>query len=246
MVTLRLLVLVLGVALGAPAARAATAKAPAAKAKASAAKKPARPRKPPPPVVLYHVNRRETLTLRLRDDRGRPIPGMARRLNRFLRCHHTNKQGRMHPRLIRLLHEIGRHYPGKRVEIVSGYRAKKVARNPKSPHMKGLACDLRVAGVKNTELRDYLRAHLTNVGVGYYPNSSFVHLDVREGPSAFWVDYSRPKEDAVYAEDPIEALKQEREGGPPSPVTDLGIGARSDEAREYRAAEHRPTQGGSP
>ena len=60
--------------------------------------------------------------------------------------------------------------------------------------MKGLACDFRVVGVKNTELRDYLRHAFKHVGVGYYPNSSFVHLDVRQGASAFWIDYSGPGE----------------------------------------------------
>jgi hypothetical protein len=66
--------------------------------------------------------------------------------------------------------------------------------------MQGLACDFRVAGVKNTELRDYLRAGFQKVGVGYYPNSSFVHLDMRKDKSAFWIDYSGPGERAVYSE----------------------------------------------
>ena len=56
--------------------------------------------------------------------------------------------------------------------------------------MKGLACDFRVVGVGNTQLRDYLRQTFKKVGVGYYPNSSFVHLDVRKDQSAFWIDYS--------------------------------------------------------
>src|SRR5215831_5963098 len=55
---------------------------------------------------------------------------------------------------------------------VAGYRHPEVAKNPHSPHMKGLACDFRVAGVKNTTLRDYLRRNFNKVGVGYYPNSS--------------------------------------------------------------------------
>jgi hypothetical protein len=37
------------------------------------------------------------------------------------------------------------------------------------------------------------------VGVGFYPNSFFVHLDVRKGPSAFWIDYSGPGEGAAYS-----------------------------------------------
>ena len=93
------------------------------------------------------------------------------------------------------------------IEVVSGYRHPKFAKNPRSPHMKGLACDMRVVGVKNTELRDFFRQRFKNVGVGYYPNSSFVHLDVRRGASAFWIDYSGPGENALYADNALEDLR---------------------------------------
>jgi hypothetical protein len=39
-------------------------------------------------------------------------------------------------------------------------------------------------------VRDYLRT-FKNVGVGYYPNSSFVHFDVR-GHNSHWTDYAGP------------------------------------------------------
>jgi hypothetical protein len=116
----------------------------------------------------------------------------------------------MSPRLMALLYNTGRHWPGHRVEVVSGYRHPSVAKNPRSPHMKGLACDFRVVGVPNTQLRDYLRTAYKNVGVGYYPNSSFVHLDVRKDRSAFWIDYSGPGERAMYSEDPNQDLKSGR------------------------------------
>jgi hypothetical protein len=116
----------------------------------------------------------------------------------------------MNPRLVRLLYQTGRHWPGRRLEVVSGYRSPTVAKNPRSPHMKGLACDFRVAGVKNTELRDYLRRTMKRVGVGYYPNSSFVHLDVRRDRSAFWIDYSGPGERAMYSQTPAIDLKTGR------------------------------------
>jgi uncharacterized protein YcbK (DUF882 family) len=190
---------------------AATAKAPGgAKAvKTSPGKRGVR-RPRWPTVVLFHINRRETMNLRLADDQGRPVRGVQRRVERFLRCHKTNKQHAMNPRLTRLIYETGRHYPGARVEIISGYRHPSVARNPRSPHMKGLACDLRVVGVKNTELRDFLRRTFKHVGVGYYPNSAFVHLDVRKGVSAFWIDYSGPGDNAMYAENPEDDLKTGR------------------------------------
>ena len=175
------------------------------------AKAPKAPKPPKnPPVVLFTVNHKETFSLRLRDAQGKAIKGNQRRFDRFLRCHHTEKKHSMNPRLMKLLYQTGRHWPGKRLEVVSGYRSPKVAKNPRSPHMKGLACDFRVEGVTTTELRDYLRQHFEKVGVGYYPNSTFVHLDVRKEKSAFWIDYSGPGERAIYSDNPNDDLKTGR------------------------------------
>jgi hypothetical protein len=47
--------------------------------------------------------------------------------------------------------------------------------------------------------------------VSYYPNSVFVHLDDRkQGPSAFWIDYAGPGQEASYAENPREDLRSGR------------------------------------
>jgi len=163
-----------------------------------------------PTVELYQVNRKETLALRLRDDKGRPIKGLQRRFDQFSRCHYTNAVHPMNPRLVKMLYDVGRHWPGRRIEVFSGYRHPNVAKNPHSPHMQGLACDFRVAGVANTELRDYLRKSFERVGVGYYPNSSFVHLDARKDRSAFWIDYSGPGERAMYSASPADDVRNGR------------------------------------
>src|SRR5262245_55141862 len=195
-----------------PSTAAATPTPPVKTAPKTASKASKKAPKPPknPPVVLYTVNHKETFSLRLRDAQGKPIKGNQRRFDRFLRCHHTEKKHAMNPRLMRLLYQTGRHWPGRRLEIVSGYRNPTVAKNPHSPHMKGLACDFYVDGVKTTELRDYLRKTFDKVGVGYYPNSTFVHLDVRKDRSAFWIDYSGPGERAVYSENPNDDLRSGR------------------------------------
>ena len=189
-----------------------TAGKPAAPGKpgkpAKTAKAPRAPKNPP--VTLFTINHTETLSLRLRDAQGKPVKGNQRRFDRFLRCHHTEKKHAMNPRLMRLLYQTGRHWPGRRLEIVSGYRNPSVAKNPHSPHMKGLACDFRVDGVKTAELRDYLRKAFDKVGVGYYPNSTFVHLDVRKDRSAFWIDYSGPGERAMYSDNPSDDLRSGR------------------------------------
>ena len=205
-------------ALGPTRARATTTKPPsglrgarpASQTASRATKKNAKKVPKNAPVVLYQINRRETMALRLRDGKGRPVKGVQRRFDHFLRCHYTNVEHKMDPRLMKLLFQTGHHWPGRRLEVVSGYRHPDVAKNPHSPHMKGLACDFRVEGVKTAELRDYLRHSFDKVGVGYYPNSSFVHLDVRKDRSAFWIDYSGPGERAVYSAAPDQDLKNGR------------------------------------
>ncbi|HEX7599551.1 MAG TPA: DUF882 domain-containing protein [Polyangia bacterium] len=160
-----------------------------------------------PPIELFQINTKETFILRFADERGRPVNGWQKRFQRFMRCHHTNTQHKIDPRLPRLLYQTGKKFAGHRIEVVSGYRNPKVARNPRSPHKLGLACDFHIAGVANTTLRDYLRNTFDRVGVGFYPNSSFVHLDVRKGPSAFWIDYSGPGEGAAYSGNAREDLR---------------------------------------
>ena len=162
-------------------------------------------------VELFQINTKETLLLRFQDDRGRPIKGWQKRFDRFMRCHQTGTVGKMDARLAHMLYQTARHYEGRRLEVVSGFRHPKVARNPKSPHKKGLACDFRVPGVPNAALRDWLRKTFEHAGVGYYPNSVFVHLDDRkDGPAAFWIDYAGPGQMASYAENPREDLRSGR------------------------------------
>ena len=75
--------------------------------------------------------------------------------------------------------------------MVSGFRPYTTRQfTPHSNHNIGRALDFTVHGVPNETLRDFCRT-FRNVGVGYYPNSSFVHLDVRDA-NAFWIDYAGP------------------------------------------------------
>lgn len=101
----------------------------------------------------------------------------------------------LHPRLLQLLQTIAERYPGRAVEIISGYRPN----DGTSRHAHARALDLRVHGVPNEELRDFTRT-LPNAGVGYYPNSVFVHVDVRDADEgrAQWTDYSGPGETPRY------------------------------------------------
>jgi len=117
----------------------------------------------------------------------------------------TEKVMRVQPGLLVRLQKVAKHYPGKVIEIISGYRPD--ARDT-SRHHHGFALDMRVAGVTREKLRDYLRT-FDETGVGYYPNSFFVHMDVRE-TKGYWVDRSGPGEAADYGPWPAPT-KQEND-----------------------------------
>lgn len=97
---------------------------------------------------------------------------------------------RIDDQLIRLLAQVSDQFGGRPLRIVSGYRETSYVHDSK--HKVGRALDFSIPGVPNEALRDYCRG-LGSVGVGYYPNSTFVHLDVRPAP-AYWVDYAGPGE----------------------------------------------------
>jgi hypothetical protein len=119
-------------------------------------------------------------------DRG---PAAKRRRPEYL----TEHVMRVHAELLTRLQKVALRFPDKTIEIVSGHRPD--ARNT-SRHHHGRALDVRVEGVSREALRDFLRS-IDGTGVGYYPNSYFVHMDVRE-KRGYWVDRSGPGETPDY------------------------------------------------
>ncbi|HYQ41194.1 MAG TPA: D-Ala-D-Ala carboxypeptidase family metallohydrolase [Polyangiaceae bacterium] len=95
----------------------------------------------------------------------------------------------LHPRLIWVVQKIAEAFPNRSIFIMSGYRRDAHASN----HQKGRALDLYVTGVDNADLFRVCH-NLGDVGCGYYPNSKFVHVDVRPYGShrVAWVDISEP------------------------------------------------------
>ena len=123
---------------------------------------------------------------RLPADRG---PKAKRRNAAYL----SKNVMRVHPGLLSRLQRVANRFPGKTIEILSGHRPD--ARDT-SRHHHGRALDMRVAGVSRETLRDFLRT-FPETGVGYYPNSYFVHMDVRDD-KGYWVDRSGPGEAPDY------------------------------------------------
>jgi hypothetical protein len=112
---------------------------------------------------------------------------------------------RLDPQLPVRLQAIADRFPGRRIEIISGYRPR--ARRT-SRHRLARALDVRVDGVSRAHLSDFLRT-LPETGVGYYPNSAFTHVDVRER-RYYWVDNSGPGERPAYDREPTDDVDRER------------------------------------
>ncbi len=100
----------------------------------------------------------------------------------------------LHPRLILMLQRVADQFPGHKFELISGYRPSEKGFH--SYHSYGRAMDFRLSGVDNKKLYEFVRT-LPKCGTGYYPNSVFIHLDVRDS-SATWTDLSGVGEKAQY------------------------------------------------
>ena len=90
------------------------------------------------------------------------------------------------PRLLELIYRAVKRFRAPYVIVVSGYRDARAT----SRHAHGRAADIVLPGVSDRRLAAYFRRQ-GFVGVGLYPVSGFVHLDVRSR-SFFWIDRSGP------------------------------------------------------
>ena len=117
------------------------------------------------------------------------------RASHVLRCRRTETEKPVAPQLLMLLSHVQDHFGGKALEIVSGYRNQ---RKQTSNHYKATATDIRIAGVAPSKVRAFAETlDRGGMGIGLYPRSGFVHIDVRSSPSYRWVDYSPPGSNAA-------------------------------------------------
>jgi uncharacterized protein YcbK (DUF882 family) len=138
-------------------------------------------------LVLYNTHTAERIEIVYR--RGEEfIPSALAKLDYFLRDHNTNEVRHFDPRLYDILSDLAASigHPGGEIDIVCGYRTAStneslrahttgVAKN--SLHIQAEAVDLRMPGVDTLKLRRAALA-LQRGGVGYYPHSDFIHVDV--------------------------------------------------------------------
>jgi uncharacterized protein YcbK (DUF882 family) len=146
--------------------------------------------KRPGTVSFYRIWSRETMRVKLVDDKRIPRTAAQRAMREIMRPRESRKRKLPNARLLRLLADVSDHFGGRQLQIVSGYRLPGGLTRDTSRHVAGEAMDFRIPGVTLTELRDYCQ-HFDAVGVGYYPRTQFVHLDVRR-QNARWTDWSLP------------------------------------------------------
>ena len=126
-------------------------------------------------------------------ENGRYLTDALREIDYNLRDFRTGEVHMIDPELLDLLYRLrlAMDYDGP-ISVISGYRcpatnamlaarSNQVAKN--SYHLRGMAIDIRLPGRQLAALRDGARA-LARGGVGYYPNSDFVHVDT--GPVRAW------------------------------------------------------------
>lgn len=142
----------------------------------------ARPRS----LSFYNLHTTEKLNTVYWAD-GQYIPDSLVEINRILRDYRTGDIYEIAPKLLDMLCELrSRLDTNEPFELISGYRSPAtnamlrsqghgVAEN--SLHTKGMAADIRVPGQSLALLRR-TAIGLQAGGVGYYPESQFVHVDI--------------------------------------------------------------------
>jgi uncharacterized protein YcbK (DUF882 family) len=136
-------------------------------------------------LSFYHTHTGETLDV-VYAERGYYLSDALAEVNYFLRDFRTGDVHQIDPELLDILHSA-RVYTGSngQIEVLSGFRSHATNEQLRrtglgvaqhSLHMTGQAIDIRLA---NVATRTLMRAAVSmgRGGVGYYPESDFVHLD---------------------------------------------------------------------
>ena len=143
-------------------------------------------------IALYNTHTGESVNA-VYWVQGQYIPEAKSAVDRVLRDHRTDEIKSIDPQLLDLLYAIGEElecpHP---FNVISAYRSpatnaylrfmsRRVAEH--SLHMDGKAIDLRIPGWASHTVRR-VAVDLGMGGVGYYPRSNFVHVDV--GRVRYW------------------------------------------------------------
>lgn len=143
-------------------------------------------------LSLVNVNTQEKARITYWAD-GKYDPAAQREISRLLRDSRSGETHHISNNLLDLMNQLQRSLnTSEPLHVICGYRSHEtnevlaatqrgVAK--KSFHMEGMAVDLRVPGRGLRQVRE-AAVRLKGGGVGYYPRSNFVHIDV--GPVRKW------------------------------------------------------------
>ena len=137
-------------------------------------------------LSFYNLHTGEKLKTTYWADGGY-IPESLAEVNKLMRDHRSGEIFEIDRRLLDLLCELRmRMESTEHFELISGYRSpatnaalRSVSHGvaEKSLHTKGMAADIRIPKAKLASLRN-IAISMKAGGVGYYPASQFVHVDV--------------------------------------------------------------------
>ena len=141
---------------------------------------------------LHNLHTGETLDA-VYWENGKYVPGALAEAMRVMRDWRNGDEHAMDPRLFDVLHGIQSRLEVKTpFQLISGYRSPQTNAMlhaesgqvaSRSQHVLGRASDIRVEGVELANLHKAALS-LKAGGVGFYPVSNFVHVDV--GPVRQW------------------------------------------------------------
>lgn len=143
-------------------------------------------------LSLYNTHTGESLD-RVYYSRGESLQDSLSEINNIMRDHRSGEIIDIDAALLDTLYLLSERMKATNpFHIISAYRSPETNNMlrksssgvaSKSMHMYGKAVDVRLPGCNLEELRDAALL-LKRGGVGYYPGSDFVHLDV--GPYRYW------------------------------------------------------------
>jgi uncharacterized protein YcbK (DUF882 family) len=142
--------------------------------------------------TIESANNGETIEIHINLATGEVEPSGYVRLRHLMRCLRTGAETPIDPRLIDLLYRIALRTKQK-IVLVSGFRAPMFSLATLSYHTRGMAADIRIPGMTPLMARD-LAESMGVHGLGYYPVSGFIHVDVRDDKSR-WTDFGQDRSD---------------------------------------------------
>lgn len=136
-------------------------------------------------LSFFHIHTGEKLRITYREN-GALVPGALAEINHYLRDFRTEQSHEIDVGLLDTLDTLFTTFDRRgNFEVISGYRSPRTNEAlrhvtsgvaEKSLHIQGRAIDVRLTSAKTSDLRA-AAIEMRRGGVGYYPESNFVHVD---------------------------------------------------------------------